>query len=59
MFIGPSAQKLILKGVLNTSRCHSNIRAASGSIKPSDLPVPVGENKTASSPVNIIVYDFC
>lgn len=35
------------------------MRAASGSINPSDLPVPVGENNTASSPLDIIVYDFC
>ena len=41
------------------SCCHSIIRAASGSIKPSDLPVPVGENNTASPPLDIIVYDFC
>ena len=41
------------------SCCQCNIRPASGSIKPSVLPVPVGENNTASSPLDIIVYDFC
>ena len=41
------------------SCCHCNIRPANGSIKPSVLPVPVGENNTASSPLDIIVYDFC